>query len=147
MSLEITRTLLPSRITATDLDRGQFFNAQMRTGGILGRHWISVLQLLTDDVVRFDIQTQQIDPNFGPRHAIKIRHVWIDDKNGAFTVKLDYLHDSNVSPIYEEKDIQRRLDSGSVKYEGQPHSVEVRIKEASFSSDYFSMLGDEFYQA
>ena len=146
MPLDITRTHLPSQIIASDLDWDQFFSAEMRTGSILGKHWIDVLNQAADDVIQLDMKTQEVDQRFGPRHAIKIRHIWINDKSGSFTIKLDYLHDNDVAPIYTEANIESLLNSGGVKYEGQSHYVEVRIEKAPFSSDYFSMLGDEFYQ-
>ena len=146
MPLEVTRTALPSTVIFCDLEREQFFAADTRTGDLLGSHWISVVRELCNDVCALDEKLQQDDRRFGFRHTLKIRNIWIDDKNGCFTVRVDYLHDKDVEPLLDESAIQTFLKSDIVVYHGQPHNVEVSIKTANFSSDYFSAVGDDYYK-
>jgi hypothetical protein len=69
--------------------------------------------------------TSNLNRQFGLRASptIKIRYIWIDDKNDCFVVKLDYLHDNHEESIYDESDIQKLLKSRIVTYQGQPHDI------------------------
>ncbi len=145
MAFEVTRTANPSTVIFSDLERGQFFRANTRTGDIFNRHWISVVLEAAEDVVALDKTAQEIPAQFGPKHMIKLRKVFVDDKNGNFTMNVDYLHDENEEPVYGPVEIKFYLDDERVKYSGQPHYVEVSVKTAMFSSDYFAPLGDDHY--
>lgn len=146
MSFQFNFTSSPSTIIAYDLENTQFFSAQMRTGGLMNRAYIEVIECALKDVIALDKQCSGIPSEFGPKHYVKLRYVHVDDKNGSYVLHVDYLHDNSVSPCFSDKDIQLALSNGVVKHHGQCRWVEVETKTATFSSDYFWPVADEYYK-
>jgi hypothetical protein len=146
VSFQFNFTSSPSNIVGYDLENTQFFHAYMRTRGLLNSAYIEVIECALQDVIALDKQCGELPSKFGPEHYVKLRQIYIDDKNGNYTLYVDYLHDNLVPPHFSESDIQLILGHGMVKHHGQCQWVEVSIKTASFSSDYFWSVADEYYE-
>lgn len=144
MTIEIHRTEKPSTIICFDKDNDQFFFAYTRTGGVF--RFTSVLQSAIDDVNRLNKEIERKDYQFGSKHHIRLRSIFFDDKNGAFTMKVDYLHDNQVEPAFTEEDVKKELGDFEVRHHGQMHNTEVRILKVLTSSDYFNPVSDEYYE-
>ncbi len=146
MGLQFNYTDSPSKIVAYDLDKYQFFRAYNRTGALFDKGQIDLAKAAFTEASLLDYRAQALPSKFGPAHYIKLREVFIDDKNGDFTMRVDYLHDESTPPAFTEEEIKCALGHGSVQHFGQGQWVEVSIKTALFSSDYFSPVADEYYR-
>lgn len=145
MALEMTRTSKPSTVVFCDQESVQFFTANMRTGMLFQPFGADIAESVIAEVIALDQKAQAIPASFGPKHFIKLRHLYVDDKNGDFTLNVDYLHDQAEPPMFTEVDIKVYLGDGAVKHHGQGQWVEVTIKKVLCSSDNFSPVGDEHY--
>lgn len=149
MPIHISRTESPSRVICCDIDNQQFFRATTRTSAIFNRAHIKIADAILHDVIELDETAQEHDFPFDPvpKHYVKIRHLQIDDKHGAFTIHVEYIHDKEENPIFSEEEIKRLLRNGEVRYFGQCQYVEVSVNTGLFSSDSFSPLADHFYKS
>lgn len=146
MPIQFSRTGIPSTVIGFDLENGQFFHAHTRTRALLGQAQIELAAAVLNDVVELDRKAQALPAKFGPAHYVKLRSLFIDDKSGDITLRVDYLHDQGELPAYTEKEIKLFLHDGIVRHFGQGQWVEASIKPALFSSDYFSPVADEYYK-
>lgn len=146
MSIQFSHTISPSMIVGCDLDNCQFFRIHSRTGALVGKFGMNISSAALVDVIALDTEAQAIPSKFGPNHYVKLRDVFIDDKNGSFILNIDYIHDKGVDPVFSEVDIKLLLGDGTVRYEGQGQWVNVSIKTGNFSSDYFSPVSDQYYK-
>lgn len=142
--LSISRTEKPS--TAIFSGDGQFFTARTRTGNFFGSGAGDVVLSAAAEVATLDNESQAQNQQFGPRHYIKLRQAFYDDKHGNLTLFVDYLHDTTVEPLYSEGDLARSLNDESVDEHGQGRHVRVRVKKENFSSDSFAPVSDEYYE-
>ena len=144
--LEFTRTLKPSTVIGCDLDAYQFFYVYTRTGALLNKWQMSLAESVLKEVVELDNEVQSIPAQFGAEHYIKLREIFIDDKNGCYTIRIDYLHSNNAEPAYSESQIKSIFNDGIACDFGQARDVEVTIKSELFSSDYFSPVSNDYYE-
>lgn len=145
MPVQYSFTSMPSTVIGCDLENYQFFRASTRTGALFGKGAMELASAALDDVIAADRQAQQIPSQFGPKHYIKLRNVFFDDKNGNVTLYVDYIHDDREQPMFTESEVASLLGDGEVRHLGQSQSVEVSIKTGMFSSDYFSPVSDDYY--
>lgn len=146
MTLQVTRTHKPSTVIFSDMESDQFFFASTRTGAAYHEFIKELAESILGDVIELDRKAQNTQRSYSPNHYIKLRHLRFDDKNGSFTLHLDYIHDERESPLFSEDDIKTLLGDGTVQYHGQGQWIEVAIKKALCTSDYFSPIGDEYYE-
>lgn len=78
-------------------------------------------------------------------HYIKLRKLLIDNKNGNLHLEVDYIHATDVKPIFTMGEVADMLGDGLVIHFGYSQSVNVSIKSGEFSSDYFSPNSDHYY--
>ncbi|WP_027150380.1 hypothetical protein [Methylobacter tundripaludum] len=145
MPVQFSYTTQPSIVVGCDLESYQFFRAHTRTGALFNQSDMEIASVGLQEVIALDKKAQAIPAQFGPNHYIKLRNVFIDDKSGNFTLHVDYIHDERAEPMFTEEDIKLFLGDGSVRHFGQGQWVEVSIKTALFSSDYFSPVSDVYY--
>lgn len=145
MSVQYSFTSIPSAVIGCDLDNNQFFRASTRTGALFGEGAMQIASAVLQDVIEADSGAQAIPSQFGTKHYIKLRSIFLDDKNGHVTLNVDYVHDNDEQPRFTKTDVARLLGDGEVRHLGQSQSVLVSIKAESFSSDSFSPVKDEHY--
>lgn len=146
MTLEMSRTAMPSTVVFADSENEQFFIAHTRTGMMFPPYAEELIRSIYSDVLRLDLLSQENPSPFGVRHAIKLRSVLVDDKYGSSMMRVDYLRDVGEDPRFTEEDIKLFLGNGEVRYLGQGQWVEVTIRTAHFASDNFSPVQDVYYQ-
>jgi len=146
MTLEMSRTSMPSTVVFADAENEQFFMAYTRTGMMFPPYAEELIRSIYDDVLAMDRRAQEHPSPFGVRHAVKLRSVLVDDKYGSSAMTVDYLHDHDEEPRFTEEDIKLFLGNGEVRYLGQGQWVEVAIKTAHFASDNFSPVSDCYYR-
>lgn len=146
MTLEMSRTPMPSTVLFTDSENEQFFTAYTRTGMMFPPYAEELVRSMYGDILAMDHHAQENPSPFGVRHAIKLRSVLVDDKHGSSAMEVDYLHDVGEEPRFTEDDIKVFLGNGEVRYLGQGQWIEVAIKTAHFASDNFSPVSDYYYR-
>lgn len=80
MDLELTKTAKPSTVIFCNEESNQFFLANTRTGMFFPNYAIEIAKNIVADVIELDKKVQETHSNFGPKHFIKLRKIYVDDK-------------------------------------------------------------------
>ena len=81
-----------------------------------------------------------------PKHFLRLRAVYYDDKNGGFTWFLDYLYPSGETPALTEENFLKAMKNNRSREDGQFYEFDIIFKEYAEHSDHFDVDHDDYYR-
>lgn len=82
---------------------------------------------------------------FPPKHFIRLRAVYYDDKNGGYTWYIDYMHPHNQEPVITVPIIKETLGHEDVLEDHQMHYFDVNIVQYLEHSDHYDPDHYDYY--
>jgi len=117
--------------------RGYYFHLSNRIGSSHEYHFESIDKRL-DDIEAIKLPED---------HFIRVRSVWCDDKNGAYSWNLDYMTPSSSQPHEAQlQAIERELGSGYALEDGQIYDFTLRRRAYSKHSDHYDPDHYDYYE-
>lgn len=116
--------------------RGYLFHLTNRIGSEAQYHFATINNRL-DDIESISMPSG---------HFIRPRAFWYDDKNGGYSVHLDYMvpHQSSDIP-YSEKSLAKALGDGDVLEDGQWYNFDVIKRRYIPTSDHYDPNHYDYY--
>jgi len=117
--------------------RGYYFHLSNRIGSSHDYHFESIDKRLDE------IETIKLPED----HFIRVRSIWFDDKNGAYSWNLDYMAPSSNQPNETIlQTIERALGSGYALEDGQIYDFTLKRRAYSKHSDHYDPDHYDYYE-
>jgi len=110
---------------------GYYFHITSRIGSSCDRY----LPEIEDKIAAYE------ELGLPPKHFVRMRSVFYDDKHGTFTWYLDYMHPHDESPVMSPEQIAQALGEDDI----WNHSHDVEVRHYSEFSDHYDPDHYDYY--